>query len=182
MRGIGDHCCETCGKMYDTVGDYQSCVESHDNDYAKMIRWEGEAHTLISFKRPIDSQAHAVVEFHSEDVGCTQGTTLYHLGEVLIRYKPGTGHWPRALEIATEYLTEALNELVPANLLTTTPELRARMVTVLQRHRCTIIPEGCNWFSDDEPEWLDHCFIHAERDENCAWCTMPKPEGWASGE
>lgn len=30
MRGIGVHVCEGCGAIYDTIGAYLDCVESHE--------------------------------------------------------------------------------------------------------------------------------------------------------
>jgi hypothetical protein len=30
VRGIGVHVCEGCGAVYDTIGAYLDCVESHE--------------------------------------------------------------------------------------------------------------------------------------------------------
>jgi hypothetical protein len=47
------------------------------------------------------------VDFESHDVGFTQVTTLRQDGKVLAHYRPGTGHWDVALEVATKVCARA---------------------------------------------------------------------------
>lgn len=51
-------------------------------------------------------------DFDSRDIGMTQGTTIRYGNEIIAQYRPGTGHWYRAVELAEKVLRTAVEYMV----------------------------------------------------------------------
>lgn len=117
----------------------------------RIIDWR--MRNLIEFdvdtgQEGFEGRKQLTFEFKSHDIGMTQGTTLLYQGEILAQYKPHTGHWDRALEIAEKVLRMTLEYVAATEL---TWDLKGFRKSISYQ----LVGENCTpWDGEDlDPDW-----------------------------
>lgn len=93
------------------------------------------ARHCIEIASPYPGLPPILIDFQSEDIGATQGTTLRMDGQIIAQFRPGTRHWGSAMDSALELVQETTLRFMDTELPWTISNFRAKLAESMANRR-----------------------------------------------